>query len=110
MLYLLVVGGGVVLLLIVAMIVLAVLCCKLRNCRRGGHNLRHPVPVSPSEPTAEITTRESTFTDEEEEQPVPAPQAPVPAPQAVGTDGVESPLESVSHHVTVTTIRYSFYE
>ena len=77
-LYLLVVGG-VVLLLIVAMIVLLVVCCKLRN-RQGGHNLRRPVPVSPSKPTAEITTQESTFTEEEEQ--------PVPAPQTVGTDGV----------------------
>ena len=93
MLYLLVVGGGVALLLIVAMIVLLVVCCKLR-LHRGGHNFGYPVPVSPSEPTAENTTQESTFTEEEEQ--------PVPAPQTVGTDGVESPLESVSYHTTIT--------
>ena len=90
-LYLLVVGGGVVLLLIVAMIVLPVMCCKQRN-RRGGHNLQDPVPVSASEPTAETNTQESTFTEDE----------PVPAPRNVDVDGVESPLESVSHHAIIT--------
>ena len=97
MLYLLVVGGGgVVLLLIVAVIVLAVVCCKLRNRRRGGRNLHRPVPVSASKPIAETTTQESTFTEEEQ---------PVPAPRNVDIDGVtESPLESVSHHITVMTI------
>ena len=94
MLYLLVVGGGgVVLLLIVAVIVLLAVCCKLRN-RRGGHDLRHPVPES----TAATNTQESTFTEEE------------PASRNVDVDGVESLLESVSHHLTIATITHEVYE
>lgn len=94
MLYRLIVGGGGVVLLLI-IVVLLVVCCKQRN-RQGGRTLRHPVLESASKPTAETNTQESTFTEEEQ---------PVPAPRNVDVDGVtESPLESVSHRITIMTI------